>query len=83
MVHKLPPARYIINTSANQGVYYGVYDSNTMTTALTNDATINPESTPSLGTNVYSLYGQIIGDNTNTGITTGAYTDVLNVIISY
>ncbi|WGL95393.1 spore coat protein U domain-containing protein [Arsenophonus nasoniae] len=78
------PPRYVKNTSdSTKGVYYSVYDAAAMTTALANGDTITPASTPSPGTNTYTLYGKIVGDGTNTGITAGTYTDVLTININY
>ncbi|WGO83537.1 spore coat protein U domain-containing protein [Arsenophonus apicola] len=78
------PPRYVLNTSdSTKGVYYSVYDAAAMTTALANGATITPDSSPSPGTNTYTLYGKIVGNGTNTGITAGTYTDVLTININY
>ncbi|HGJ5872322.1 MAG TPA: spore coat protein U domain-containing protein [Arsenophonus apicola] len=80
------PQRFANSSVTNDGVYYSVYATNpspTPGTALTNGATIPPASTPTPGTETYTLYGQIVGNGTNTGITAGTYTDVLNITITY
>lgn len=78
------PPRYVLSTTDNtKGVYYNVYDASAMTSELTNGATITPASGPTNGVSTYTLYGKIVGNGTNTGITAGTYTDILNLTVNY
>ncbi|WGL98313.1 spore coat protein U domain-containing protein [Arsenophonus sp. aPb] len=78
------PPRYANSSVTNQGVYYSVYATTpTPGAALANGATIPPASSPTAGTEVYTLFGQIIGNGTNAGITAGTYTDTINITITY